>query len=193
MQTRANQAETRDHGPCPGGCLVLVPPGQPEPTTLLSALAFRNIPARVVRDEPTVMMAFADRPLGRRILIVVEPGRWRRLAELICAVHAYHGEVLCWQLATNGDGRAKLARLDQHFSGPGPKPGSNGRPRAYDEGGDATNGSEHDTAPIGAIHRRRRPVDALITKIPGQPLSSREVVTQQELTMLLGPAPGEAG
>jgi hypothetical protein len=32
-----------------------------------------------------------------------------------------------------------------------------------------------------------------LVSAPGRELSTREVVTQQELTMLLGPAPGEAG
>ena len=49
------------------------------------------------------------------------------------------------------------------------------------------------TGPVGQIRKRTRPVDRLLVPAPGRQVSTREVVTQQELTMLLGPAPGEAG
>lgn len=46
---------------------------------------------------------------------------------------------------------------------------------------------------VGKIRKRTRTIDQLLVSTPGHELSTREVVTQQELTMLLGPAPGEAG
>jgi len=170
----------------PGGCVVLVPAEVPTPVALLKALASRGLSSRVAHDEPAVMSLFAERPDGRRVLIVVEPGRWHRLAELVCAVSAYHSEVLCWQYAERGVDQPRLKSLDQRFKGPGL--GSVGDARQ-------TNGQAHsepDSGPIGRIVTRRRPVDALLNKVPGRPLSTREVVTHQELTMLLGPVPGEA-
>lgn len=173
--------------PFPGGCVVLVRPDAPTPVALIKALESRGLATRVAHDEPGAMTLFAERPTGRRVLIVVEPGQWQRMAELVCAVQAYHREVLCWQFVDQSGDTPRLKALDQRFQGPGPAPvadarGSNGR----------ANG-ETDHAPIGRIVGRRRPVDALLNKVPGRPLSSREIVTQQELTMLLGPVPGEAG
>lgn len=180
------------HGFFPGGCVVLARPDSDPPTTLLRALEMRGLPARVVNDEPSVMTLFADRPAGRRVLIVVEPGRWRRLAELVCAVQTYHGGVLVWQYAEHAGDRPKLTTLDQRVAGPGSAsqlavtPGQHGG-----QGMDQQRG--HDDGPIGKIVGRRRAIDSLLVRVPGQPLSAREVVTHQELTMLLGPLPGEAG
>jgi hypothetical protein len=150
---------------------------------LLEALASRRVSCRVVHDEPAVMSLFAERPAGRRVLIVVEPGRCQRLAELICAVQAYHREVLCWQYAERDADRPRLKTLDQRFKGP-----AGGAHRVNNSPRDGS-----DRGPIGRIVTRRRAVDALLNKVPGRPLSTREVVTHQELTMLLGPVPGEAG
>lgn len=172
-------------GTLPGGCLVLAAADAPKPTALLKALASRGMTVRLVHDEPSVMSMLAERPTGRRVLVVVEPGRWERLAELICAVHAYYGGVYCWQYTARNDGRPHLTSLDQRFHGPGPNPGVTTRGA---EGQDASSDE-----PVGRIVGRRRPIDALLTRVPGRPLSTREVVTQQELTMLLGPVPGEAG
>ena len=173
----------------PGGCVVLSRPDTPSPTTLVKALASRGLAVRLVHDEPSVMTLFAERPMGRRVLVVVEPGRWERLAELICAVQGYHREVLCWQFCEANGAQPRLKALDQRFSGPGPSPVVDAR---ASRGSLAEAGGE-EGGPIGRIVGRRRPVDALLNKVPGRPLSSREVVTQQELTMLLGPMPGEAG
>ena len=170
-------------GMFPGGCVVLVGPDQAEPVALVKALTSRGLSVRVERDEPGVMAVFAERAVGRRVLVVVEPGQWARLAELMCAVNTFHREVLCWQYTERGEAQAKLTTLDQQFSGPGPNPCMDAR--------SATGTDEQ--GPIGRIMTRRRAVDALLTRVPGRPLSSREIVTQQELTMLLGPVPGEAG
>lgn len=175
-------------GVFPGGCVVLSRPDLPKPAALINALESRGLAARLVHDEPSVMMLFAERPVGRRILVVVEPGRWDRLAELICAVQAYHREVLCWQFTERSDDQPRLKTLDQRFSGPGPSPVVDAR-----SPGPETDTQEADSGPVGRIVGRNRPVDALLNKVPGRPLSTREVVTQQELTMLLGPLPGEAG
>ncbi len=169
--------------------MVLIKPEAPSPTALINALRSRGLAVRVVNDEPVVMSLFAEKPAGRRVLIVAEPGGWDRLAELICAVQTYHHEVLCWQYAHLGNGRQSLARLDQHVRGPGPSPAADGRSSAAGSSGYVSDAA----GPVGRIMRRRRNVDALLTRVPGKPLSTREVVTQQELTMLLGPMPGEAG
>lgn len=142
--------------------------------TLLEALSERGLSPVVVEDVPAVMVAlagFMQRGLQRRVLIVVEPGRWARLDELSSAVRSFHGPVHCWQFDTADRAQPMLSALRI----------------APDEQA----GSE--TGPVGKIHKRTRSVDRLLVSAPGEPMSTREVVTQQELTMLLGPAPGEAG
>lgn len=178
MCAASNHASASPPGQRLGGCLVLTGAEAPAPEALLKALVSRGMQVKVVVDEPGVMSALADRACEhKRVLVVVEPGRWKRLAELICAVSQYHSDVLCWQYTAQGEAQPKLTTLDQRVSGPG----SAGEAGARDSG------------PIGRIvGQRRRPVDKLLTRVPGQPLSTREVVTQQELTMLLGPVPGEA-
>lgn len=121
------------------------------------------------------LSALADRGVGRRVLVVVEPTHWSRLDQLTAAVRAYHRGVFCWQFVAGGSGGATLSQLD---------PSS---PEAAGHGGASGNG------PLGKIRKRARTVDRLLVSAPGQELATREVVTQQELTMLLGPAPGEAG
>ncbi len=178
MPTQSHDAESTGAGMFPGGCVVLSRPQVAAPELLIRALKSRGLSVRLVHDEPSVMMLFAERSLGRRVLVVVDPPKWERLAELICAVHTYHGQVLCWQFSEQGNGQPRLKALDQRFSGPVQS--------------DESDGDASDVGPVGRIVRRR-PVDALLTRVPGRPLSTREVVTQQELTMLLGPMPGEAG
>lgn len=132
----------------------------------------------IVRDEPSAMVALAelaDRQLSRRVLIVVEPSRWPRVDQLVQAVRGFHGSVYCWQFDAAEGADPMLSAFD---------PVRQAGPRDHGCGA---------LGPVGRIRRRTRPVDRLLVSAPGRELSTREVVTQQELTMLLGPAPGEAG
>lgn len=138
---------------------------------LLRALSARGLSPVVVNDEPGAMVGLAElaqQGLARRVLIVVEPSRWERAGELAGAVRLHHGSVYCWQFDVREGAEPMLSVLEA-VPGPGER------------------------SVVGTIRHRRRSVDALLVKAPGQELSAREVVTQQELTMLLGPAPGEAG
>lgn len=169
-------------GVFPGGCVLLVPPEMDTPQALVRALGSRELSAKVVHDEPAVMEALSEMDEARRVLVVVEPDRWPRLAELVHAVRSFHGSVLCWQYKAVDDSPGRLSMLDHTLVM---------RPQAKKLDQDAL---ESETGPIGQIlGHRRRPLDKLLTRVPGRPLTSREIVTQQELTMLLGPAPGEAG
>lgn len=167
-----------------GRSLVLVPDGTARPDALLSALASRGLCPELVIDEPSVMAGLASMDGERKVLIVVEPERWDRLGELICAVQTHHSEVMRWQYVDAADSGPRVSMLDGRFDGPR----MNGQ--AHGVAGSGARVSD----PVGQIlGRRQRPVDALLVKVPGRPLSTREVITQQELTMLLGPVPGEAG
>lgn len=191
MPTDSTSHLPADAGSAPGGCLVLVPGGESSPVQLLSALTSRALSAHVVHDEPGVMAGLAKLGGGRRVLVIVEPERWSRLGELVCAVQAYHRDVLCWQFVEHNGSGPRLAMLDQSVPGPGgawaDQAGAGGSEPPAGGGGQPGAGV------IGMADRRRRAIDDLVVKVPGRTLSTREVVTQQELTMLLGPAPGEAG
>jgi|GEM_PF-2402289 len=165
-----------------GSGLVLLPAGAEWPAALLDALASRGLPSEVVYDEPSVMAALGEQRAVRRVLVVVAPPYWERLAELICAVHTYHSDVLCWQYAQRQGKDGQLTHLDGQVSGP--------------ESGAALSSlglDDIDTGPIGQIHTRRRPIDDLVVKVADSVVSTREVVTRAELNMLLGPLTGETG
>lgn len=141
---------------------------------LQRALQARGLLPTVVPDEPSAMVALAQwsqQGVARRVLIVVDPTRWGRLDELADAVCAYHGATYCWQFDVRAGAEPMLSVLEAGM------------------GRDLV--GEIEEGVVGKIHRR--PVDALLVKPSACELSAREVVTQQELTMLLGPAPGEAG
>lgn len=176
-----------------GGCVVLVPAGCDTPGPLISALSGRGMSPEVVQDEPGVMLRLAELGGGRRVLVIVEPGRVARLAELVCAVQSYYRDALCWQYVDRGAGQEKLTMLDRRFSGPARVNGNGNADHAAGQvSGQGADALGEDAAPVGQIAGRRRPIDKLLVKVPGRPLTSREIVTQQELTMLLGPVPGEA-
>ena len=161
-----------------GASVLLVREGVEASSVLLRALTARGLTPTVVHDEPAAMVALAElvgQEFARRVLIVIEPLRWPRAGELVAAVRAFHHTVHCWQfdvaegavpMLSSYKGAGGAAGDDEDASGPGP---------------------------VGRIRKRTRPVDRLLVPAPGREMSTREVVTQQELTMLLGPAPGEAG
>ena len=173
---RYREAQTRGSIPC--RCLVLAGAVGGVPADLSRALASRGMAVEAVHDEPSAMLALApqDNPPG--VFVVVDPVCWGRLGELSYALRRYHPKLLCWQYRAGEGGVPRLTTLDQTV--PGPSNGLSG-----EEGADC--------GPIGKIVGRRRAVDELLVRVPGQPLTSSEIVTQQELTMLLGPTPGEAG
>ncbi|MEO0475434.1 MAG: hypothetical protein AAF085_05585 [Planctomycetota bacterium] len=155
-----------------GASVLLVREGTEASSVLLRALTARGLTPTIVHDEPGAMLALAEdaeRRLARRVLIVIEPDQWARLGELAAAVRAFHTPVHCWQFDVTDGAVPKLSSLE------------------------ADAGVDDGHAPVGRIRKRARPVDRLLVSAPGRELTTREVVTQQELTMLLGPAPGEAG
>ncbi|MEM6259262.1 MAG: hypothetical protein AAGI37_13340 [Planctomycetota bacterium] len=160
--------------PPSGGSVVLMRGRSESCATLLQALSARGLSPVVVDDVPAVMVALAElmrRGLQRQVLIVVEPDLWTHLDELLSAVRSFHGSVHCWRFDAADQARPMLSALR------------------------TTHGDQADSeaSPVGKIHKRPRSIDRLLVSAPGDPASTREVVTQQELTMLLGPAPGEAG
>lgn len=158
-------------GVFPGECLVLVPESAEAPARLLQALTKRGLYPRTLRDEPSVMSVLAERVDDRRVLVVVEPGAWPRLGELILAVRTFHSDVLCWSYTESSGTQGRLISIPRDSF-----------VQEAEQAEDLYQRTSH----------RRRPIVDLLNKVPDGPLSAREIVTQQELTMLLGPAPGEA-
>lgn len=159
-----------------GGSVVLMRGRSGHRETLLRALSARGLAPVIAEDEPAAMVALAglsEQGLARRVLVVVEPRQWPRVDELTAAARRYHGPVHCWQFVAAGESGPRLS------------------PLACSPEQQACDGQDPGT--VGKIHKRTRAVDRLLVPAPDQALSTREVVTQQELTMLLGPAPGEAG
>jgi len=151
---------------------VLVPAGMDEPVSLIKALASRGFETDVVRDEPSVMLGLSASSGDAPVLIVVEPQCWSRLDELVHAVRVYYDAVRCWQYSRAEHAAGRLSSLEIEL------------------GGESTGGG---SGAAGQILNRHRSVEDLLVKLPEGPMSAHEVVTQQELTMLLGPVPGEAG
>lgn len=143
-----------------------------QPAPLIKALASRGFETVVVRDEPGVMVGLSASPGDAPVLIVVEPNCWARLGELLHAVRVYHGGVRCWQYSRAEHAAGRLSSLEIELGG-----------EPLGEG----------AGPVGQILNRHRAVEDLLVKLPEGPMAAHEVVTQQELTMLLGPVPGEAG
>lgn len=161
-----------------GGSVVLMREGASGCAVLLRALSARGLSPEVVHDEPGAMLALAmlsARADGLRVLIVVEPTRWPRLDQLLTAVQDYHRAAHCWRFDCESGASAMLS--DMLKSSYRFVQGENGTA----------------TEPVGRVRKRRRPVDRLLVSAPEREEAGRGVVTQQELTMLLGPAPGEAG
>lgn len=167
-----------ENGALAGGSVVLSCEQDAGCGVLLRALSARGLSPVTVHDEPGVMLALAglaDRGADRRVLIVVDPARWPRLDQLMEAVQEHHGSVYCWQFDQRDGAEPMLSQLD----------GAASQSRR--------NANRSGSSTVGHIRKRTRPVDRLLVTPVGQEQSTREVVTQQELTMLLGPAPGEAG
>lgn len=164
-QPATRDADDSDRCDTLDASVVLVPRGGDAPGSLLGALSSRGFAVTVVGDEPGVMLALAELRGRRRVMVVVEPGRCSRLDELLNAVRVYHGRVLCWRFSSDDGGAARLASFEV----------------------DRLLSEEDDR-----FASRDRRIDRLLVPAPGEPMSAGQIVTQQELTMLLGPASGEA-
>lgn len=187
-----------------GRCLVLAPREGAVSGALLSALGKRGLSVHLVGDEPGVMVELASG--GCAVVVAVNPPVWPRLSELAYAVRQHYPRVLCWQFTEDESGVPRLKALDTDFLGPKPPsdpgPGQHGLAAAKWSGtlpaqaqadlrpSDTMNGGV--VGPIGRIRGRRRLIDDLVIQAPHGPAPTNALVTQEELTMLLGPTPGEA-
>jgi len=191
-----------------GGCVVLTPSGQAVSGRLLSALSTRGLSVAVVSDEPAVMEQLANGPVTA--VILVRPEAWAGLGELAYAIRQHFPATHCWQYADSAPGGTlKLTALDAQWLGPrlpgqAPPPGqpqpsdadrqqsqAEAKPSAQVQPLYRDDDASH--APVGRIMGRSRPVDNLLVRIP-PPTNDPPcaLISEEELSMLLGPAPSEA-
>ena len=188
----------------PGRCLVLAPPDSAVSGALLSALSRRGLSVHLVRDEPAVMVELSSG--GCAVVVAVDPESWPRLAELAYAIRQHYPAVHCWQFTENPTGQPHLTGLHRDYLGPRPpRPAIETLRGAATVNEDATVEMLHDThagdglapgggsiGPIGRIRGRRRLINDLVVRAPHAPSPSGSLISEEELTMLLGPTPGEA-
>lgn len=162
-----------------GRCMVLVSPDRADPVALVTALTRKGLTVQRVSHEMQVMAELSAG--GVTLVVVVEPDAMMRVGELRDAVREHFPDVLCWKYAIQAAGKMpRLVSLDP----PSNLKNSNVSPQKQ-------------VSPIGRIVGRRRTLDRLAVSVPGpsplDPLPPAKLVSDEELSMLLGPAPGEVG
>ncbi|MEM1355367.1 MAG: hypothetical protein AAGC44_04625 [Planctomycetota bacterium] len=188
-----------------GRCLVLTPVDTTVSGALLAALSRRGLSVHLVQDEPSIMVELAG--AGCAVVVAVEPARWFHLAELAYAIRQHYPAVYCWQFTLDDAGRPHIGGLELEYLGPQPPQRGEATLRGAALANEqATLQSVSDRAdsgvhsaggeaigPIGRIHGRRRVMTDLAIQAPNAPAPSGALISEEELTMLLGPTPGEAG
>lgn len=179
-------------GPVPQGtrCVILTPPGGSVPARLLSGLSRRGVSMAVVADPVGVMVELSRASLG--VLIVIEPDRQPNLAELIQAMITYYPRTVRWCYRAQADsGKPGLTPLN------GQKVGQETSSPAM--GSSFVGENNHDAPPLDPAHRsplaraqsdsRDRRMRSLVVKVPAPPGVDQPLISEEELAMLLGPAP----
>lgn len=205
-QERENSGlgSARADGKPNGRCLVLAPREGGVSGELLSALSHRGLAVHLVGDEPGVMVELAGGDCA--VVVAVDPPVWPRLTELAYAIRQHYPRVHCWQFVVSEGKGPQLSKLENEYLGPRPPREHEGggatgnaaaanRPALANATGDPRYGTPGGSAvgPIGRIRGRRRLIDKMVVRAPQAPSPTGSLVTEEELTMLLGPNPGEAG
>lgn len=205
-QERENSgcASARADGKPSGRCLVLAPREGGVSGELLAALSHRGLAVHLVGDEPGVMAELAGGDCA--VVVAVDPSAWPRLAELAYAIRQHYPRVHCWQFVVSQGKGPRLTKLENEYLGPRPPrehAGGEATGHAATEDGSAIDNAAGDprygtpdgsaVGPIGRIRGRRRLIDKIVVRAPQAPSPTGSLVTEEELTMLLGPNPGEAG
>lgn len=161
----------------------------------MPALTGRWDAVSVVSDEPGVMEELSAGEVS--MLVVVEPDRWASLKPLALAVGQYFGHVLCMQFVESpAEDQPRVTPLASRWlAAEGSIGEDSGALLDASADGHATadDGSQEDADAA----KRRRNVSHLVVHVaeePGErsPEVPTSLVTEEELSMLLGPLPGEA-
>ncbi|GAB4196100.1 MAG: hypothetical protein Kow00105_10270 [Phycisphaeraceae bacterium] len=170
-------------------CVVLAGSGVSAPGDLLEGLSSRGVGVVVVSEPAYVMLELAKRHTGA--VIVIEPGRQPWLEPLDQALRHYHPKTVRWCYLKPHNGQsARLLRLDAFMSSSPPF-------------GRSGNGSRDDALAFPRAHPRsplsraqsqipRERMRSLLVKVPGQSGTTEPLISEEELSMLLGPMPKES-
>jgi hypothetical protein len=178
---------TANQGPVPGArrCVVWVSPGNSAPADLLGGLSRRGVNVAVVIEPARVMVELARQTTGA--LIVVEPGNQPYLSELIHAVKTYYPQTARWcYQARQAPAEGQLSKLNGQADAAASRSALQGSRQADDQ----VQGN-----PLGQVHRSglRDRVRSLVVKVESPDGLGEPLISEEELAMLLGPAPGDGG
>lgn len=165
----ANPGRPGDTGATAKRCVLLCPAtNEPLTQELLRALSRRGLTVVLVTDPPRAMLELAR--YGALALIVADPDRVSGAGELIEAVRVYRPRTVCWQYANR-----KLAPINGHL------------------GGVVLSGPDETTPTERLRADRQRLGDLVVQAQPRDPHDGGEpLVSEEELSMLLGPMEGDA-
>ncbi len=168
-------------------CVVLAPQGGLAPADLLSGLSRRGVSTAVVADPAAVMVELARFATGA--LIVVQPDLQPDLPELIQAVKAYYPRTVRWCYRVDqASGKPQLGKLNGHVSDAGQgnlaltEAGNDGRLAAQ---------RQSERTPLARVDHGmpNERVRSLIVKVDALPGGDQPLISEEELSMLLGPVP----
>lgn len=128
---------------------------------LIDALERRGLTLSFAENLPQVMVALATADV--KLVLVVEPGEFARLGELLQAIHVYHPQTTCWRYEAEENGPGRLAKLNA----PADARPAEDRPT--------------DTKDAAAGHEEPRARNNFYAATGG----NGSMITEEELTMLL--------
>lgn len=172
-------------------CVVLAGGGISAPTDLLGGLSRRGVSTVVVTEPAKAMVELARETTG--ILVVIEPDRQPWLDELIQAVKTYHPRTVRWGYrCVHHSDRPQLEPLSHHNG----KPVTNAMPaHSHNVGTDKTPCYvvPDPRSPLGRVQSQvpRERVRSLVVKVQDPGGLDEPLISEEELAMLLGPAPDE--
>jgi len=125
--TTANSTEPGAMPEASPRCLILVGRDASSADPLVKRMQARGATVVTAHDALSVMTELAHAPTG--VLIVVQPRRTRRLAELMAAVSCYHPSLRCWEYEPGHSGSAgQLRKRSVDRSSPPPHAGMHSTP-----------------------------------------------------------------
>lgn len=171
-------------------CVVWVPCGHVAPADLLGGLSRRDVSLTIVTEPARVMVELARQTTG--VLIVVEPGGQPSLHELIRAVKTYYPRTVRWcYQARPAPGEGQLCKLNGQADA--------GTDRAQRQNSPPTQAKPQDEgasqdSPLGRVHRTEthERIRSLVVKVEAPDGLGEPLISEEELAMLLGPAPDDA-
>lgn len=172
-------------------CVVLVGACGSAPTDLLAGLSRRGVSTAVVSEPAAAMVELARQATGA--LVVVEPEDHAWLDELIQALKTYHPRTVRWGYqSTHLSGSPQLRPLSGCASiGKCDSPSD----QADDRESTARYIVPDPKSPLGRAQAQipRERVRSLVVKVHGTSDVDEPLISEEELSMLLGPVPEEQG